>query len=538
MARVTDATATGTVARLADRLVAQLISVDPLLATGWGVPSDDLPELSPSWWEERRGLFAAVAAALRARPPADVERVAASMLLERAETEVEWVDSGEAYGELQAALDSPVFRLRYAFEEMPKESDSDWERILRRLEQVPAALAGWHASLEVSRRSGPRAAARQVQATADALERWAGDGVTAAAFISLVSQREPGGDALARELDASAITASLSLGELAAYLRGTYLQSADERDGVGSHRFALWSRRYSGAVIGENDYEWAAAALQDANRDQAAFREEVAAGGPALVIAGVAEQMNWAEQQIAKAISASERMGVLDLHEFPGIRVRLAPEGSTYYSPPSEDGSREATVWFPAQAGASEVEFSMTVLFHESVPGHHVEASLQRRNSSLNRFARLVYIPGHSEGWALYAERLAEEIGLLDTPRARLGCRGSQALRLASLLIDVGIHCGLEPPTAVRSVVGESWTVDGTTALVAQQGLDQTTAARWVTDMLGRPGHRASYAAGERAWLSARAAASAQGEPLGEFHARVLGLGPLGLDQLAAAAAR
>lgn len=460
------------------------------------------------------------------------------MLLERADAEVDWVDSGEAYAEVQAALDSPLFRIRYCFEEMPSESDSDWERILQRLEEVPGALAGWRASLEVGRQSGPRAARRQVQATAESLERWAGDGATAGAFDSLIARRDAKDDSLERELDAAAARASSAFAEFAAYLRDVYLPSAAEGDAVGAERFGLWSRRYSGAVLGADDYEWAAGVLADVNRDQALLREEIAASGPPLVVTGVADQLEWAETQVGHAILACERSRVLAVGELPAIDVRLAPEGSTYYSPPSEDGSGNATVWFPAREDPMEIEFSMTVLFHESVPGHHVEASVQRRSVELNRFQRLAYIPAHSEGWALYAERVAEEVGLLDTPRARFGCRGSQALRLASLLIDVGMHCALSPHPTVRGVVGERWTVQGAERLTSAQGLDAVTSSSWVTNMLGRPGHRASYPAGERAWLTARAASSAAGEAQSEFHARVLGLGPLGLDLLNAEAAR
>jgi uncharacterized protein (DUF885 family) len=195
-------------------------------------------------------------------------------------------------------------------------------------------------------------------------------------------------------------------------------------------------------------------------------------------------------------------------------------------------------MWWPGGDGPHEVEYAKTVLFHESVPGHHVESSFQRRATGLNRFQRLVYIPGHSEGWGLYAERLAEEAGLIDTPHARLGCRGSQALRLASLLIDIGTHTGIRPPSHVAEHVGPQWSIDGATALAAAQGLTRETASWWVTNMLGRPAHRASYAAGERAWLRARARSATTAEAVGAFHARILSLGPLGLDQLNNEAAR
>ena len=527
---VSEVAPAGRVADLGDRLAAQLISLDPLLATDWGVSSCDLPDLSPDWFVERREVFASVAAALRNGPVSNAERVPAAMLLERTETEVDWADSGEAHAELQAALDSPLFRIRHCFEEMPTGSDADWEGILRRMRQVPKALAGWRASLEMGRVSGPIAARRQVEATAQSLKDWAGDTPAGGALGSLVGRRGTE-DLLGRELRASAAVASLQFAELADYLRSVYLPSAPESDAVGSERFGLWSRRYSGVAIGADDHDWAATVLTEVSRDQARLRKKIRAAAP-VVISGVADQLRWADDQITRALRACKSSGVLAVDGFPELDVR-ASRGSTYYSPPSEDGVHNATVWFPAHEGPVEVEYSATVLFHESIPGHHVEASVQRSNAALNRFQRLVYLPAHSEGWALYAERLAEEIGLLDSPRERFGCRGSQALRLASLVIDVGLHCGLPPPSALRDLVGGQWTVHGAERVTAAQGLDEATSTQWVTNMIGRPGHRASYAAGERAWLAARAA-SVGSETQSEFHARLLGLGPLGLGQLSA----
>jgi uncharacterized protein (DUF885 family) len=174
------------------------------------------------------------------------------------------------------------------------------------------------------------------------------------------------------------------------------------------------------------------------------------------------------------------------------------------------------------------VEYEKAVLFHESIPGHHVEATVQSSAPHLSRFQRHVYIPGHSEGWGLYAEHLAEAMQLIDTPQAIAGCRGSHALRLASLLIDVGLHRGLAPPAFLRADIGASWTQAGAVALLERVGLTASVAEWWFTNMIGRPGHRASYAAGERVW---RELASAGGD-LATPRSRPLSLGPMGLELL------
>lgn len=321
----------------------------------------------------------------------------------------------------------------------------------------------------------------------------------------------------------------------ASYLRETYLSSAVESHRVGPERFSLWSRRYAGTVVGADDYGWAIDRLAEANAEQSEQRAEVGHAGPARRVKGESELREWVEGTIASAAERLAASAALDVSGLPAIVVRTMDDttgGQAYYSPGSEDGDHPATIWIGAGGGPHQVEYFKTVVLHESTPGHHIEASYQRRASTLSRFQRLVYIPGHSEGWGLYAERLANEVGLLDTPRERLGFRGSQALRLVSLLIDVGMHTDMEPPTALRPCVGDRWSIEGAIRLVAAQGLDQPTAEYWVTNMAGRPGHRASYVAGERAWLDARAESSRRGETLHAFHSRMLGMGPLGLDEM------
>src|SRR4051794_7471440 len=121
------------IASVGDQLADRLVEVDPLLASDWGVASCDLPELSPSWLEERRAVFASAIANVTSSDVLESERVAAALIAERGEAEVAWFDSGEAFSELQAALDSPLFRVRHCFDEMPTDSDDDWERIATRL---------------------------------------------------------------------------------------------------------------------------------------------------------------------------------------------------------------------------------------------------------------------------------------------------------------------------------------------------------------------------------------------------------------------
>ncbi len=119
-----------------------------------------------------------------------------------------------------------------------------------------------------------------------------------------------------------------------------------------------------------------------------------------------------------------------------------------YYTGPSEDFSRPGRTWYPS---TGQERFPMwaevTTAYHEGVPGHHLQVAqvvLQREH--LCRVQRMGFISGHGEGWALYAERLMDELGYLDRPEYRLGMLAAQALRAVRVIIDIGMHLELEIP--------------------------------------------------------------------------------------------
>ena len=115
---------------------------------------------------------------------------------------------------------------------------------------------------------------------------------------------------------------------------------------------------------------------------------------------------------------------------------RRRPCSTTYYTPPSEDFSRPGQIWHPV-AGKTHFPLwdALVIAYHESTPGHHLQlAQTMYQAESLTRFQRLgVFISGHGEGWALYAERLMHELGYLDDPVFELGFLvGAGAARRAS----------------------------------------------------------------------------------------------------------
>jgi uncharacterized protein (DUF885 family) len=134
------------------------------------------------------------------------------------------------------------------------------------------------------------------------------------------------------------------------------------------------------------------------------------------------------------------------------IECCLAPtsDGGIYYTGPSEDFTRPGRMWWAVPAGIDSFSTwqEVTTVYHEGVPGHHLQvAQTAVRADQLNRWRRMIaWCSGHGEGWALYSERLMEEMGYLDDPGERMGMLDSQAMRASRVVVDIGMHLELEIP--------------------------------------------------------------------------------------------
>ncbi|HLI40091.1 MAG TPA: DUF885 domain-containing protein, partial [Streptosporangiaceae bacterium] len=199
----------------------------------------------------------------------------------------------------------------------------------------------------------------------------------------------------------------------------------------------------------------------------------------------------------------------------------------------SEDLTRPGRTWWPVGGRERFATWSeLSTVFHEGVPGHHLQnGAVKAAGDSLSRFARCTFVSGHGEGWALYAERLADELGWFDEPGTRLGMLAGSALRAARVVIDIGVHLDLPLPD------GSRWTFDRACEVLRERGRAEPHRVHAeVVRYFGWPGQAIAYKLGERAWLAAREEARRRpGFDLKRWHTAALGLGPIGLDGLAGA---
>ena len=387
------------------------------------------------------------------------------------------------------------------------------------------------------------AARRQALESAVQAERYAGG-----AHDRLVAAYGEG--PLAGRLAAAAEAAHAGYAETARYLRTDYAPRASASDAVGAERYAVAARLCLGADINPVEaYEWGweelhrieAELAHEAGRVHpgASVDEATALLGQTQYVVGHDAYRGWLQDRHDQAIQELHGTHFDIAAPLRVVEVTLEPDstsGSAHYTPPSEDLTRPGRTWWPIGGRKRFATWKeLTIVFHEGVPGHHLEIGATRvAGERLSRFAKFSGVPGHGEGWALYAERLADELGWFNIPGSRLGMLADAALRAARVVVDIGIHLDLPLPD------GSRWTFETACEFLGERGRAEPHQIHpEVVRYLGWPAQAISYKLGERAWLAARDEARRRpGFDLKRWHTAALDLGPIGLGGLAEALRR
>jgi uncharacterized protein (DUF885 family) len=196
-----------------------------------------------------------------------------------------------------------------------------------------------------------------------------------------------------------------------------------------------------------------------------------------------------------------------------------------YYQAPAADGSRAGVHWLNTSSPATRTRYEYEALaFHESVPGHHLQFALAQELEELPRFRRFGYVTAFSEGWALYTERLADELGLYSGDLARFGMLSFDSWRACRLVVDTGLHqLGWSRAEAIDY-------------LLANSALTRGNIENEVDRYVAMPGQALAYMVGRLELVRLRGLAEARlgaRFDLRSFHDLVLGTGGVPLAVLA-----
>ena len=127
------------------------------------------------------------------------------------------------------------------------------------------------------------------------------------------------------------------------------------------------------------------------------------------------------------------------IRPYPDYRAKTGASGEYY--PPNDAGTEPGIFYINTYDPKSRSRIDQeATLFHELIPGHHFQIALHYENTNLPTLTRYLFNAGFGEGWALYVERLADEMGLYQDDISRLGMLSNEALRSARLVVDTGIH--------------------------------------------------------------------------------------------------
>lgn len=531
------------ISKILDNFMEEGIKLTPIGATMLGVPGldDQLDDFSMVGQEKQVDLARRTLAAIQSETPVnEYDRIARDVAVERLSSELKLSETLES-NILFNLIASPVTRVRQVFEMMNKENPATISNVIKRLNAIEGAFNGWKSSLEFAAQKGKVNSRRQVLATVGQLETF-----SKGAFAAVATKFDNSSNNA--ELLNAAKNAEKACAELAIWLREVYAPKSAPHDGVGEERYKMWARHFTGADLDLRDtYEWGIEQLNIINErmwvaakklypDAKTLREvaDRLDNDPRYTVEGEEELLKRLREFITKAV---ERLDGKEFDIDPRIKnceARLAPEGSAsaaYYMGPSEDLSRPGTTWFPTMGRKVFGWWNIvSTWYHEAVPGHHLQVATTKINTErLNRFQRnRVWVSGYGEGWALYAERLMDELGAFEDPGYEMGYLSAQGLRAARIVVDIGMHCGY------KDFDGEVWNAESAFKLLHERALlDEISARSEVDRYLGWPGQAISYKVGERFWMECRESAKqrlgAKFE-LKKFHSFALNLGPMGLD--------
>jgi uncharacterized protein (DUF885 family) len=536
---------------LADRFWEAILELNPTTATIYGDEryADRLEDPSPAGRARVRELMERTAAAAEAIPPDGLpteDRITRDMLLVIAELQIEEDDQGMHQLRVVDQMGGPQQVLPQMTQFQPVDTPERLEAFIGRLRAYPAYMAANADILREGLASGLTAPRIVAERTIAQIERMLAIPIESA----IVPAMAQGADDAARERIRDIVREHVYPADQAFLdvLSGDYLAATREEPG-------LWSapngdQLYRTAIRGWTTLELDPEAVHRVGLEEleaielerreiartAGFGDDTAAYRAALD-ADAANTPQTKDELVARAHEDIERAMALAPRFFgalprAGCEVRPVEEYKekdapfAYYYPPSPDGSRPGIYYANGYDLPSRKYTKLaTTTYHEAAPGHHFQITLEMENERLITFRRLgarMVGGAYVEGWGLYSERLADEMGLFRSEAERFGMLDAQAWRAARLVVDTGLH-------ALR------WPRQRSIDFLKEAGLSDTDAVIETDRYIAWPGQALTYKIGQREIERLRAELTARDGSafdLRAFHDAVLGHGSLPLATL------
>ena len=539
--------------QIADAWVDKIAELSPSFATYIGRPGGDdkLDDHSPEASEQMHLEVKRVLGELASATPVDkVDEVTLDAMQQDLGLSVELHDAKVERRNLNN-IASPAQGIRDIFDLSKTDTEGDWVNLVARMNAVSESLDGYMRTLRQGIDAKDAPARRQVLVNIDQAEKIAAaDGFfnSFAAGAKLADGELPA--SLKADAEKAAAAATAGYQKFVDFLKNDLLPAAAEEDAIGRERYALFSRSFLGAKIDlDETYEWGKEELARVAAEQEAVAREIKPGAtvleaiefldndPSRKLHGTKALQEWMQKLSDTAIEKLSGTHFDIAEPLKKLECMIAPtqSGGIYYTGPTDDFSRPGRMWWSVPVGVEEFDTwrETTTVYHEGVPGHHLQVAQAVYNrAELNTWRRLAsWTSGHGEGWALYAERLMADLGFLDDPGDRLGMLDGQRMRAARVVLDLGVHLG-KP----RLDGHGKWDFDYALDFMGKNvNMSPEFVNFEVHRYFGWPGQAPSYKIGQRIWEQTRdeyAAKKGAAFDIKEFHREALNLGGLGLDTL------
>lgn len=537
---------------ISDRFTEAWANVMPIAATSFGITGRDhlCTDWSPEADADRADLYRETKAELESHldDPDPIQSFGAQVMVGWLEERIAQHEAGKWRRDLNHT-ESPFQKMRDVFDVMPRETAGQWEAITARLEGFGGMLEGYRKCLQAGVEAADTVAVRQVESVLEQVKAAASDSSRFRSFPAAAADVGADGDVVARAVD----EARAACAQFGQWLAREYLPAARPGDAVGRDAYLHGADEFLGMTIDpEETYAWGWDEVGRIRSEMSSTAAEIAAGSS---VEEVIELLDTEPERSAATrddfvafVSAIQQQAIEQLsgehfdvpEELRTVTVNIAPPGGSlgaWYMSPAEDFSRPGSIWYaPGERERLPYWQEVSTAYHEGFPGHHLQigtAVMQR--DKLTRFHRAaIWYSGAGEGWALYAERLMDELGFFEKPEYRFGLLASQLFRSVRVVVDIGCQLGLTIPSDAPLYGGDVWDYQravGYLNRVAFQPLD--VAESEVKRYLGWWGQAISYKVGEREILAMRERArTGKDYEQRTFHRRLLEAGAIRLDQL------
>ena len=536
---------------LADRFWEAILELNPTTATVYGDEryADRLEDPSPAGRARTRRLMEGTKAAADAIPPDGLsveERITRDMLIVIADQAIEQDDQGVHRLGVVDQIGGPQTLLPQVCQFQPADTPERVDKFIARLESYRDYMAANTDILREGLDTGLTAPRIVAERTVAQLERLLAIPLDQAIVPQLAKVTNDADRDRVRKVTEEVIyPADRAFLEV---LRGDYLQATREDPG-------LWSATNGESLYRTQMRAWTTLELDPAEVHQVGLDELdlINEGRRAIAsTAGAASPVEYrrrlndepantprtkeellarAREDIDRAMAVAPRFfGTLPNADVEVMAVEEFKEKDApfaYYFPPAPDGSRPG-IYYANGYDLPNRKYTKlaTTTYHEAVPGHHFQIALEQENPNLSTFRRLgarIVGGAYVEGWGLYSEKLADEMGLFRDDAERFGMLDAVAWRAARLVVDTGLH-------ALR------WSRQQSIDFLLETGLSETDATIETDRYIAWPGQALTYMVGCREIERLRrelAARDGSRFDLREFHDQVLGHGSLPLATLA-----